>query len=251
MLVLKFLKHQFLFVVPLVVVSSLMVDVGAVSAADIAACANKRTGVMRISTVCKKTEYSVVLRQEGLGTVGPTGDRGSTGSTGARGATGATGAIGATGATGAVGSTTISKGDTGASGATGDKGATGASGTVGKYAVVALADAAATLTAAQLVNNTLFNILTTTAARTLTMDTGANIALAYAGEVLGSSFEFVIWNRSGNTVTLAGNVTAILDGSGEIVAGRFIKFLCMFTTITAGSEIVNCRSTHPNINGSS
>ncbi len=245
MVLAKALKFRFVVIVVSAVIGSLMVEVGAISAADIAACASKKTGVMRIATVCKKSEYAIVLRQEGLSTVGPIGDRGPAGPIGARGATGPTGA---TGATGAVGPTTISKGDTGATGATGDKGATGATGLVGKYAVVALADAAATLTGAQLVNDTLFNILTTTAARTLTMDTGANIALAYTGEVLGSSFEFVIWNRSGNTVTLAGNVTAILDGSGEIVAGRFIKFLCMFTTITAGSEIVNCRSTHPNIN---
>jgi hypothetical protein len=111
-----------------------------------------------------------------------------------------------------------------------------------------LADAAATLTAAQLVNNTLFNMITTTATRTLTMDTGANIALAYTGELLGSSFEFVIWNRSGNTVTLVGNVTAILDSTGDVAANKIVKFLCMFTTITAGSEIVNCRSLHPLVN---
>ena len=241
MVLAKAFKFRFVVIVVSVVIGSLLVEVGAVSAADISACASKKTRELRIARDCKKTEYKIVLRQEGLGTVGPIGDRGPAGSTGARGPVGATGAMGATGA---VGPTTISKGDTGATGATGDKGATGATDSVGRYAVVALADAAATLTAAQLVNNTLFNILTTTAPRTLTMDTGANIALAYTGEVLGSSFEFVIWNRSGNTVTLAGNVTAILDGSGDIVAGRFIKFLCMFTTITAGSEIVNCQSTH-------
>lgn len=226
----------------LVVFGSLLIDVGAVVAADISACAQKRTGVIRISKVCKKTEYAITLRQEGLGTVGPTGDRGATGPTGARGATGATGA------TGAVGPTTISQGDTGATGATGDKGATGATGTVGKYAPVALADAAATLTAAQLVNNTLFNIITMGTARTLTMDTGANIALAYSGEVLGSSFEFVIWNRGAQSATLAGNVTTILDETGVVATNKIVKFLCMFTTITAGSEIVNCRSSHRDIN---
>lgn len=85
-------------------------------------------------------------------------------------------------------------------------------------------------------------------ARTLTMDTGANIALAYSGEVLGSSFEFVIWNRGAQTATLAGNVTAILDGSGDVATNKIVKFLCLFTTITAGSEIVNCRSTHKDLN---
>ncbi len=241
----RFSKRTTLLLPVLVVFGSLLIDVGAVAAADISACANKRTGVMRVSKVCKKTEYAITLRQEGLGTVGPTGDRGATGPTGARGATGATGA---TGDTGAVGATTISKGDTGATGATGDKGATGATGTVGKYAPVALADAAVTLTAAELVNNTLFNIITLGTARTLTMDTGANIALAYSGEVLGSSFEFVIWNRGLQTATLAGNVTAILEGTGDVTTNKIVKFACIFTTITAGSEIVNCRSSHQNIN---
>jgi len=74
------------------------------------------------------------------------------------------------------------------------------------------------------------------------MDTGANIALAYSGEVLGSSFEFVIWNRGAQSATLAGNVTAILDATGVVATNKIVKFLCMFTTITAGSEIVNCRS---------
>ncbi|MCX6535302.1 MAG: hypothetical protein NT119_01920 [Actinobacteria bacterium] len=189
----KIFKRSTLLMAVVGVFCSLLVNVGAVGAADIAACAHKRTGVMRVATVCKKTEYAIVLRQEGLGTVGPTGDKGATGATGATGARGATGATGATGASGAVGATTISKGDTGATGATGDKGATGATGSVGKYAVVTLADAAATLTAAQLVNNTLFNMITTTATRTLTMDTGANIALAYTGELLGSSFEQSLW----------------------------------------------------------
>ena len=78
-------------------------------------------------------------------------------------------------------------------------------------------------------------------ARTLTMDTGANIALAYTGEVLGSAFEFVIWNRGAQSATLVGNVTAILDDSGVVATNKIVKFLCMFTTITAGSEIVNCR----------
>ena len=234
----RFFKRSILLMAVASVFCSLLFNVNVVSAADISACAHKRTGVMRVASVCKKTEYAIVLRQEGLGTVGPTGDRGATGATGARGATGATGA---TGTTGAVGATTISKGDTGATGATGDKGTTGATGSVGKYAVVTLADAAATLTAAQLVNNTLFNIITMGTARTLTMDTGANIALAYTGEVLGSAFEFVIWNRGAQSATLVGNVTAILDDSGVVATNKIVKFLCMFTTITAGSEIVNCR----------
>ena len=72
----KFFKRSTLLMAVVGVFCSLLGNVGAVSAADIGACANKRTGVMRVSKVCKKTEFSIVLRQEGLGTVGPTGDRG-------------------------------------------------------------------------------------------------------------------------------------------------------------------------------
>ena len=192
-------RNRTLLILALAVSSSFFFDAVAVSAADISTCANKRTGVMRVATVCRKTEYLVVLRQESLDTVGLTGNSGATGS-------------------------------------------------VGNYAVASLADAAVTLTAAQLVNNTLFSIITMGTARTLTMDTGANIALAYSGEVLGSSFEFVIWNRGAKTATLAGNVAAILDSTGDVAANKIVKFLCMFTTVTAGSEIVNCRSLNKGVN---
>ena len=124
-------------------------------------------------------------------------------------------------------------------GATGD---TGATGTVGKYAIVALTDNAATLTAAQLVNNSLFNIITMGTSRNLTMDTGPNIASAYSGEVLGSSFEFAIWNRGAVNATLVASATATLTGTGVVAAGKIVKFLCMFITITPGAEVVACQS---------
>ncbi len=108
--------------------------------------------------------------------------------------------------------------------------ATGAS-AVGKNAVVALTDNEATLTAAQLVNNTLFNIYTMGTARALTMDTGPNIATAYSCEVLGSSSEFAIWNRGAQSATLTARASAKLTGTGDVGIGR----------------IVNCRSTHQNI----
>ena len=127
------------------------------SAIDISGCANKKTGILRVSKVCKPSEYSIVWSQDGVGAKGATGPAGPTGATGPIGLTGATGA---TGATGPAGATSTVKGDTGATGAKGATGDTGATGTVGKYAIVALTDNAATLTAAQLVNNTLFNIIT-------------------------------------------------------------------------------------------
>ena len=210
------------------------------SAADISGCANKKTGILRVSKVCKPSEYSIVWSQDGVGPKGATGPAGPTGATGPIGLTGATGA---TGATGPAGATSTVKGDTGATGAKGATGDTGATGTVGKYAIVALTDNAATLTAAQLVNNTLFNIITMGTARALTMDTGPNIALAYTGEVLGSSFEFAIWNRGTAIATVTSSATASLNGtSGTVGAGKIVKFLCMFTVITAGAEVVACQS---------
>ena len=74
------------------------------------------------------------------------------------------------------------------------------------------------------------------------MDTGPNIATAYSGEVLGSSFEFAIWNRGAVNATLVASATATLTGTGVVAAGKIVKFLCMFTTITSGSEVVACQS---------
>ena len=213
------------------ILGSLLVGVTTASAADISGCANKKTGILRVSKVCKPSEYSIVWSQDGVGAKGATGPAGLTGATGA------------TGATGPAGATSVVKGDTGATGATAATGDTGATGTVGKYAIVALTDNNATLTAAQLVNNTLFNIITmATPGKTLTMDTGPNIASAYSGEVLGSSFEFVIWNRGTATATLTASATATLTGTGAVGAGKIVKFLCMFLVITSGSETVDCQS---------
>ena len=210
------------------------------SAIDISGCANKKTGILRVSKVCKRSEYSIVWSQDGVGAKGATGPAGPAGPTGPIGLTGATGA---TGATGPAGATSTVKGDTGATGAKGATGDTGATGTVGKYAIVALTDNAATLTAAQLVNNTLFNIITMASNQALTLDTGPNIASAYSGEVLGSSFEFVIWNRGTAIATVTSSATASLNGtSGTVAAGKIVKFLCMFTVITAGAEVVACQS---------
>ena len=210
------------------------------SAIDISGCANKKTGILRVSKVCKRSEYSIVWSQDGVGAKGATGPAGPAGPTGPIGLTGATGA---TGATGPAGATSTVKGDTGATGAKGATGDTGATGTVGKYAIVALTDNAATLTAAQLVNNTLFNIITMASNQALTLDTGPNIASAYSGEVLGSSFEFAIWNKGTAIATVTSSATASLNGtSGPVAAGKIVKFLCMFTVITAGAEVVACQS---------
>lgn len=86
---------------------------------------------------------------------------------------------------------------------------------------VALADAAATLTAAQMIDSGIFTI-TPTAARILTTDTAANIIAALTGlqVKVGTWFDIIIVNTAlfdvtlaaGSGVTLVGN-TAIYKGS--------------------------------------
>ena len=66
----------------------------------ISVCIDKKTGVIRASTTCKKTERKTVLG--GAGAQGAKGDKGDVGTTGATGAQGLPGLTGATGATGSI-----------------------------------------------------------------------------------------------------------------------------------------------------
>ena len=71
----------------------------------ISVCIDKKTGVIRASTSCKKTERKTVLGGAGAqGAKGDKGDVGATGATGTQGLPGINGLNGATGATGATGS---------------------------------------------------------------------------------------------------------------------------------------------------
>ncbi len=92
---------------------------------------------------------------------------------------------------------------------------------------VAVADGAATLTAAQLLGSKLFTA-TPTAARTFTTATAAQIVAALTDEVTGTSFEFTIINKAADThaITLAGG-TSVTGGAGSLVvsaasSGTFI-----------------------------
>jgi len=80
-------------------------SVAAVQGEVISVCIDKKTGVFRASTSCKKTERATVLGGAGAqGAKGDKGDVGATGATGAQGLPGINGLNGATGATGATGS---------------------------------------------------------------------------------------------------------------------------------------------------
>ena len=79
-------------------------------------------------------------------------------------------------------------------------------------AVVALADADATLTATQMVDSGIFTI-TPTVARTLTTDTAVNLVAAMAGYQVGTWFEFTIVCLAAFAVTLAAGTGVTIVGS--------------------------------------
>ena len=80
-------------------------------------------------------------------------------------------------------------------------------------AAVALADANATLTAAQMIDSGIFTI-TPTIARALTTDTAANLVAAMAGYQVGTWFDIVIVCLAAFDVTLgAGTGVTIVGGA--------------------------------------
>ena len=82
-------------------------------------------------------------------------------------------------------------------------------------AVVALADAAAVLTAAQMVDSGIFTI-TPTIARALTTDTAANIVAALPDYQVGTWFDIVIACLGAFAVTLTAGAGITIVGSGVV-----------------------------------
>ena len=104
-----------------------------------------------------------------------------------------------------------------------------------KVAEVALSDAAATLTAAQLLESKLFT-QEPSAARTLTTATAALIVAALVDESTGTSFEFTIVNKAAAThaITLAGGTDVSIVGSATVSAadsGTFVGVVQSDSTI--------------------
>lgn len=101
--------------------------------------------------------------------------------------------------------------------------------------VTELADAAATLTAAEMLDG-LFTI-TPTAARALTTDTAANIVAALPNAQVGSWFDITI-------VCLAAFAATLTAGSGITIIGTAAvnnqagTFRALVTNVTSGSEAV-------------
>ncbi|MDA8086543.1 MAG: hypothetical protein M0Z75_07585 [Nitrospiraceae bacterium] len=103
-------------------------------------------------------------------------------------------------------------------------------------AIVALADAAATLTAAQLENSGLFTI-TPTAARALTTDTAANLVAAVPGVQVGACFDITIACLAAYAVTLTAGTGVTITGSA-VANNASASFRAIFTSVTVGSEAV-------------
>lgn len=99
-------------------------------------------------------------------------------------------------------------------------------------AVVALADAAATLTAAQLVASGIFTI-TPGADRILTTDTAANIIAAITTHPTGTAFEFTIINLAAFNITLQAGASVTLAGN-MVVNNASATFLAL---VTSGSAV--------------
>ena len=82
-------------------------------------------------------------------------------------------------------------------------------------AVVALADADATLTAAQMIDSGIFTI-TPTAATALTTDTAANLVAAMSGYQVGTWFDITIVCLAAFAVTLVGGVGVTITGNAAV-----------------------------------
>jgi len=115
----------------------------------------------------------------------------------------------------------------------------------------ALSDAAATLTAAQLIGGEF--TITPTVARILTTDTAANIISALSGSVDNSNFEFTVINLAafdvtialGTDVTLVGNMV-VNDGSATFRARRLTSSTVSITRLETGSGV----AANPEVTGS-
>lgn len=107
---------------------------------------------------------------------------------------------------------------------------------MGTRTVVALTDAAATPTIAQLMTSSLFTI-TPTVARTFTVPTAALTVAGITGATVGSWFDFVIVNTAAFAVTVTGNTGWTLSGNVVVNKGSG-TFRAVLTNVGSGTEAV-------------
>jgi len=116
-----------------------------------------------------------------------------------------------------------------------------------KYTAVALTDAAATPTAAQLIDSKLF-VQTPTADRTFTLPTAALVIAALTDEAVGTSFEFTIINlasafeivvttNTGWTITGGGYMTVFDACSASFLAVVTSTTTCQLYRLNSGGVV--------------
>jgi hypothetical protein len=107
---------------------------------------------------------------------------------------------------------------------------------LGTKTVVALTDAAATPTAAQMITSSIFTI-TPTAARTFTTPTAALIVAGVTGAKVGTWFDFTIVNNAAFAVTVTAASGVTISGNAVVNKGA-ATFRAVMTNVTSASEAV-------------
>ena len=103
-------------------------------------------------------------------------------------------------------------------------------------AEVALADAAATLTATQMIDSGILK-MTPSVARILTTPTAAELLAGCKGAQVGTWFEFVVISLAAFTVTIAAGANVTLVG-GMVASNASARFRARFTNVGTGTEAV-------------
>ena len=107
---------------------------------------------------------------------------------------------------------------------------------MGTRTEVALTDAAATPTIAQLMTSSQFT-MTPTAARTFTLPTAADVVAGITGATVGTWFDFGIVNTAAFAVTVTGNTGWTTSGNMVVNKGA-ATFRAILTNVTGGAEAV-------------
>ena len=108
---------------------------------------------------------------------------------------------------------------------------------LGTRTLVALADAAATPTIAQLMTSSIFT-MTPTAARNFTIPAAATIVAGITGATVGTWFDFTIVNLAAFAITLVAGTNGTLVGNVTVNKGS-TTFRAVLTNVGAGTEALS------------
>ena len=107
---------------------------------------------------------------------------------------------------------------------------------------LALANQPDVLTAAELLANNVFDATAMTTGRTYTTDTAAAIVAAFVGCAIGTEFDFLVYNPTAYTATIAGGDHVTLYGGGSVTAGMCARFKAVFSAVTGTPALKLFRS---------